>query len=220
LTLAVKAVTNKGIVVVAAAGNMGKNAQGHLQWGGITAPANAPWVLTVGASSTMGTNTRNDDTMAAFSSSGPSYVDFEAKPDLVAPGTGTISLAVPGSLFYATKAQYLLAGKAGLGVKPYLSLRGTSMAAPALTGTVRRLRRRLAARTATTSRGARRRTATTSCRAPPMTATTSSGARLATATTSCGARPTATTSCGAPTVAAPTATTSCGARRMATTSCG
>src|SRR5205809_2496466 len=136
LTLAVKAVTNKGIVVVAAAGNMGKNAQGHLQWGGITAPANAPWVLTVGASSTMGTNTRNDDTMAAFSSSGPSYVDFEAKPDLVAPGTGTISLAVPGSLFYATKAQYLLAGKAGLGVKPYLSLSGTSMAAPVVTGTV------------------------------------------------------------------------------------
>ena len=136
LTLAVKAVTNKGIVVVAAAGNMGKNAQGHLQWGGITAPANAPWVLTVGASSTMGTNTRNDDTMAAFSSSGPSYVDFEAKPDLVAPGTGTISLAVPGSLFYATKAQYLLAGRAGLGVKPYLSLSGTSMAAPVVTGTV------------------------------------------------------------------------------------
>ena len=133
---AVKAVTNKGIVVVAAAGNMGKNAQGHLQWGGITAPANAPWVLTVGASSTMGTNTRNDDTMAAFSSSGPSYVDFEAKPDLVAPGTGTISLAVPGSLFYATKAQYLLAGKAGFGVKPYLSLSGTSMAAPVVTGTV------------------------------------------------------------------------------------
>ena len=84
----------------------------------------------------MGTNTRNDDTMAAFSSSGPSYVDFEAKPDLVAPGTGTISLAVPGSLFYATKAQYLLAGKAGFGVKPYLSLSGTSMAAPVVTGTV------------------------------------------------------------------------------------
>ena len=136
LTLAARAVTNKGIVVVTAAGNMGKNAQGHLQWGGITAPANAPWVLTVGASSTMGTNTRNDDTMAAFSSSGPSSVDFEAKPDLVAPGTGTISLAVPGSLFYATKAQYLLAGKAGLGVKPYLSLSGTSMAAPVVTGTV------------------------------------------------------------------------------------
>src|SRR5205823_1134079 len=62
LTLAVKQVTDLGVTVVTAAGNMGKNAAGQLQWGGITAPANAPWVLTVGASSTMGTLTRNDDT--------------------------------------------------------------------------------------------------------------------------------------------------------------
>src|SRR6185436_14253682 len=102
LTLATKAVTDKGITVVTAAGNMGKNAGGQLQKGGITAPGNAPWVLTVGATSTMGTLTRNDDTMAGFSSSGPTARDFEAKPDLVAPGTGTISLAVPGSVFYAT----------------------------------------------------------------------------------------------------------------------
>src|SRR4029077_9638912 len=114
LTLATKKVTDKGIVVVTAAGNMGKNAQGHLQWGGISAPANAPWVLTVGASSTMGTLTRSDDKMADFSSSGPSYLDFEAKPDLVAGGAGTISLAVPGSTFYTTKALYLIGGKIGL----------------------------------------------------------------------------------------------------------
>ena len=67
--------------------------------GAITAPGNAPWVLTVGASSTMGTLTRYDDEMASFSSSGPSFIDFEAKPDLVAPGVGTVSLAVPGSTF-------------------------------------------------------------------------------------------------------------------------
>src|SRR5438874_9296563 len=71
LTLACKALTDKGIVVVAAAGNAGKNAAGQLQWGGIAAPGNAPWVLTVGASSTMGTNDREDDQMAGFSSSGP-----------------------------------------------------------------------------------------------------------------------------------------------------
>src|SRR5262245_2843197 len=104
LTLATKKVTEKGITVVAAAGNLGKNAAGQLQYGGITAPANAPWVLTVGASSTNGTLTRSDDTMAAYSSSGPSFIDYEAKPDLVAPGTGTVSLAVPGSTFYAEKA--------------------------------------------------------------------------------------------------------------------
>ena len=113
LTLAVKAITDKGITVVTAAGNMGKNAQGQLQYGAITAPGNAPWVLTVGASSTNGTLTRYDDTMAGFSSSGPTFIDFDSKPDLVAPGTGTISLATPGSTFYATKAQYLLAGKLG-----------------------------------------------------------------------------------------------------------
>jgi serine protease AprX len=136
LTLAAKRVTDLGITVVVAAGNFGKTPAGTLQWGGITAPGNAPWVLTVGATSTMGTLTRNDDTMASFSSSGPTYLDFLAKPDVVAPGTGTVSLAVPGSTFYATKAAYLLAGKVALGSKPYLSLSGTSMAAPVVSGTV------------------------------------------------------------------------------------
>jgi serine protease AprX len=136
LTLAAKAVTDRGITVVTAAGNMGKNAAGHLQFGGITAPANAPWVLTVGASSTNGTLTRNDDSMASFSSAGPTYLDYEAKPDLVAPGVGTVSLAVPGSTFYSTKATALLDGKPVRGTKSYLSLSGTSMAAPVVTGTV------------------------------------------------------------------------------------
>src|SRR5262249_25277247 len=136
LTLACRTLTEKGIVVVAAAGNMGKNGAGNLQWGGITAPGNAPWVLTVGASSTMGTLTRLDDQMAPYSSSGPSNIDFEAKPDLVAPGTGTVSLAVPGSTFYTTKALYLLSGTRLLGTKAYLALSGTSMAAPVVSGTV------------------------------------------------------------------------------------
>ncbi len=136
LTLAAKAVVDRGIVVVGASGNFGKNAQGQLQYGGITAPSNAPWVLTVGATSTQGTNTRNDDVMAGFSSAGPTYIDFAAKPDLVAPGVGTVSLSVPGSTFYVTKATALLTGRAGLGGKPYLALSGTSMAAPVVSGTV------------------------------------------------------------------------------------
>jgi serine protease AprX len=136
LTLAVKKVTDKGITVVAAAGNIGKNANGQEQFGGITAPGNAPWVLTVGASSTMGTLTRSDDTLGDYSSRGPTYLDFNAKPDLVAPGTGTISLAAPGSTFYTSKVQYLLSGLRLTANKPYLSLTGTSMAAPVVSGTV------------------------------------------------------------------------------------
>ncbi|MBW8861124.1 MAG: S8 family peptidase [Acidobacteria bacterium] len=136
LTLATKKLTDKGIVVVAAAGNLGKAADGKLQYGGITAPGNAPWVLTVGASSTMGTLTRYDDQMAEFSSSGPSFIDFEAKPDLVAPGVSTVSLAVPGSTFYTSKSTFLLNGTRLLGSKPYLALSGTSMAAPVVAGSV------------------------------------------------------------------------------------
>src|SRR6185437_16042375 len=80
--------------------------------------------------------TRYDDQMADFSSSGPSFLDFEAKPDLVAPGVGTVSLAVPGSTFYATKSTFLLSGTRLLGSKPYLALSGTSMAAPVVTGSI------------------------------------------------------------------------------------
>jgi serine protease AprX len=136
LTLAVRAVTNKGIVVVAAAGNLGKNAKGRTQYGGILAPGNAPWSLTVGASSTEGTVSRTDDVMAGYSSHGPTFIDWNAKPDLVAPGTGTVSLAVPGSTFYSTKSQYLVNGSIGTASMPYLALSGTSMAAPVVSGTV------------------------------------------------------------------------------------
>ena len=61
LTLAAKRVVDAGVVVVSAAGNFGKNAAGLAQYGGINAPGNAPWVLTVGASTTNGTVRRADD---------------------------------------------------------------------------------------------------------------------------------------------------------------
>src|SRR5439155_11314356 len=117
-----------GIVVVAAAGNNGRSADGRTQYGGITAPGNAPWVLTVGASSHMGTIDRSDDTVAAFSSRGPTAIDRAPKPDLVAPGVGIESLSAPGSLLYSSMGPYLLRGTTTTADLPYLSLSGTSMA--------------------------------------------------------------------------------------------
>jgi len=136
LTLAAKRAVESGVVVVTAAGNLGRNAQGQPQYGGITAPGNAPWVLTVGASSHNGTISRADDSVAPFSSRGPSFIDYSAKPDLVAPGVGIESLADPSSLLFATHPTARLWGTVDTVTQPYLSLTGTSMAAPVVTGTV------------------------------------------------------------------------------------
>jgi serine protease AprX len=136
LTLAAKRAVDAGIVVVAAAGNLGRDSNGRTQYGGVSAPANAPWVLTVGASSHMGTVKRSDDTVASFSSRGPTAVDYSAKPDILAPGVGIESLSNPASRFYTSKSSYLLPGTVATAYLPYLSLSGTSMAAPVVSGTV------------------------------------------------------------------------------------
>jgi hypothetical protein len=124
------------LVVVAAAGNGGKDRFGHSRYSSITAPGNAPWVLTVGASSHMGTVDRSDDTVASFSSRGPTAFDFASKPDMLAPGVGIESLSAPGSYLYTSKPQYLLGGTVANPALPYLSLTGTSQAAPVVSGTV------------------------------------------------------------------------------------
>ena len=106
------------------------------QYGGITAPGNAPWVITVGAASHQGTTRRSDDSIASFSSRGPTWIDFAAKPDLVAPGVGIESLADPHSTLYSELADYRLSGTRETPFEPYLSLSGTSMAAPVVTGAI------------------------------------------------------------------------------------
>ena len=136
LTLAAKRAVDAGIVVVSAAGNLGKNAEGKPQYGGIGAPGNAPWVICVGASSHNGTVSRADDIVAPFSSRGPSAIDYAVKPDLVAPGVGIESIAEAGSTLWNEKPQMRLRGSVPTATEPYLSLTGTSMAAPVVSGTI------------------------------------------------------------------------------------
>ncbi len=136
LTLAAKRAVEAGLVVVSAAGNLGKGADGLPQYGGIGAPGNAPWVITVGASSHNGTVDRSDDAVAGFSSRGPSAIDLQAKPDLVAPGVGIESLTEAGTTLYNTKPLMRLWGTVQTATEPYLSLSGTSMAAPVVSGTI------------------------------------------------------------------------------------
>ena len=142
LTLATKALVDKGITVVAAAGNNGQNALGQPQWGGVVSPANAPWVLTVCAFSTNGSYNVADDTVADFSSAGPTAIDFTAKPDLCAPGVGVVSTAAPGSSLFQSgllsTVSWLLPGTVPslYPYLPYESLTGTSMATPFVSGAV------------------------------------------------------------------------------------
>jgi serine protease AprX len=140
LALAAKVLVDRGVVVVAAAGNSGTS-NGKKVWGGIPSPADAPWVLTVGASSTLGTVTRKDDRMASFSSRGPA-VGRIAKPDLVASGVGTVSAIASEGTMYATESQYLVQSACIVATcpttlfSPYMSMSGTSMAAPVVSATV------------------------------------------------------------------------------------
>ena len=60
-----------GIVVVVAAGNAGKTADGREVYGAVGSPGHDPSVITVGATNLHATATRTDDTVARFSSRGP-----------------------------------------------------------------------------------------------------------------------------------------------------
>ena len=98
LCQAVEAAWNAGLVVVAAAGNQGRNdSAGTEGYGTIAAPGNDPYVITVGAMKTADTPTRSDDTIASYSSKGPTAYDFVVKPDIVAPGNQVISTLAPNA---------------------------------------------------------------------------------------------------------------------------
>ena len=143
LCQAVEAAYQAGIVVVVSAGNDGRdNSAGTNGYGTITAPANDPYVITVGAMKSMGTPTRADDQIATYSSKGPTAIDHIAKPDLVAPGNLVVSIIENASSTLATTypqnaiplSYYVTGGSTA--ASSYFALSGTSMAAPAVSGAV------------------------------------------------------------------------------------
>src|SRR2546429_2471445 len=65
---AVRRLVDAGVVVVAAAGNDGKDATHAKVYGRIHSPGNEPSALTVGAANTFGTDVRKDDGVTTYSS--------------------------------------------------------------------------------------------------------------------------------------------------------
>jgi serine protease AprX len=139
LCQAVEAAWQAGIVVVVAAGNMGRypDTNGYAT---ITAPGNDPYVITVGAMKPMGTPDRSDDLIASYSSKGPTLFDHVVKPDLVATGNRVISVLAPYSQLATRSTANLIPVNyyqntiSSLLSNYYLVLNGTSMAAPSVSG--------------------------------------------------------------------------------------
>lgn len=131
---AVEAAWNNGIVVVVAAGNLGRNG-----YSTVLSPGNSPHAITVGAMKTEETYTRNDDMIASYSSKGPTYIDLTVKPDVVAPGNLVVSLLAPGSTLANAYPQNVVGPSyysSSTGPAKYFRLSGTSMATPVVSGAV------------------------------------------------------------------------------------
>jgi serine protease AprX len=119
LDAAVRRLWLSGTVVVASAGN---NASGRMLY----APANDPFVISVGASDIADTVTRQDDGNAPWTSYGYTAEGF-AKPEVGAPGRWMIA-PVPGTSTLATTFADRL-------VTPgYMWMSGTSFSAPVVSG--------------------------------------------------------------------------------------
>src|SRR5438552_2930148 len=70
----VERATRAGLIVVAAAGNAGRNPETGLPgYAGITSPGNAPSAITVGAANTLNTAARSDDRVPVYSSRRPTW---------------------------------------------------------------------------------------------------------------------------------------------------
>ena len=141
---AVRKLVDAGLVVVAAAGNNGKDPSGAKLYGAIHSPGTEPSALTVGAANTFGTDARSDDGIASYSSRGPTrggwtdalgvrHHDNLVKPDLVAPGNKIIDAAAEDN-YLLTHHPELDAGVSQSDARRMMYLNGTSMATPAVAG--------------------------------------------------------------------------------------
>lgn len=110
LSRAVEKATKAGLVVVTAAGNSGPEPKT------ILSPGISKYAITVGAVDDKQTIDTSDDTIAPFSSRGPTLEGLK-KPDIVAPGVNIDSLSNES-------------------VDKYVSLSGTSMATPLVSGSI------------------------------------------------------------------------------------
>ena len=148
--LASRKLVDAGIVVVAAAGNNGKDSSGNKLYGQIHSPGDEPSLITVGAANTFGTDARNDDGVTTYSSRGPTrgswtdaagvkHYDNLIKPDLVAPGNKLIFAeadnGASGWNYLVTQHPELDTGITTNDNKKLMYLSGTSMATPVVAGT-------------------------------------------------------------------------------------
>jgi serine protease AprX len=122
LDLAVERVWASGTVVVVAAGNTGAN-PGSVDY----APANDPFVLTVGGMDDKGTAKLSDDDIASFSARGTT-MDGYSKPEILATGRLVASVLKPGTVL---DSQAPAANRTAPG---YAKISGTSFAAPQVAG--------------------------------------------------------------------------------------
>jgi serine protease AprX len=131
LVQAVERATRAGLIVVAAAGNLGRNPEtGLTGYAGVTSPGNAPSAITTGALQTGATVKRGDDRIPDYSSAGPTWYDAIVKPDLIAPGHNIVAAAAKRGPLYRNYP-YLKAADGD-----YMKLSGTSMATAVTSGVI------------------------------------------------------------------------------------
>lgn len=111
-----------GIIAMVAGGNSGPKPST------IGTPGNHPKAFTVGALNDGGTVTRDDDSVAFFSSRGPTAHDGLTKPDILSPGVAITAANAIGSALDHAPVPHL--------GQSYITISGTSMATPVMAGVV------------------------------------------------------------------------------------